>query len=322
MPDLPWCAEPEERESLAVSLRAVLAGAGHTWRYEEIVSLLGLGALTVAAADEGVALWSRFARDAALLETVPLLGLRLRELHPREAAAGLTQSAEFPEHFRDSYIPLIEGASAHGQGLLVWRGWPPPAEYEWGVVTHAEHGRVVGRIMGHDEPMPLVGAAHQVYVIEESIAVNPPPLARFAHVARVALAGWRDRLMRVPGIQTGDRAYQMWHRLTLCPAPESFRDAFLVGQTAMAGALWHTREQLARWLRRIGCDLPGRNRTAADAWADACDEVAACFERLIPRGATGPAADGRAAEVWVAAIEKAQSIESRFYSGLADTVDR
>lgn len=133
-------------ESLALCLREVLAAQGRPCTYEQLVAALGLGLATAAAPGEPVGQWPTFGRDAALRPAAELLGLGLRELHPPEAARGLHRVKEFADHFVDSYLPLIRAALAHGQTVLAWRGWPPPAEGLWGLLVEEAEGRLVGRV--------------------------------------------------------------------------------------------------------------------------------------------------------------------------------
>lgn len=122
-------------------------------------------------------------------------GLRLRELHPPAAAAGLDQSAEFPAHFHDSYAPLIRRALANGQTALAWKGWEDGAV--WGLIERERDGVFEGPAGDGPAPVRLTGAAHQVYIVE---AFEPheadvryddaPPRAGDAH-RRAARGGGR-----------------------------------------------------------------------------------------------------------------------------------
>jgi hypothetical protein len=113
--------------------------------------------------------------DALSPQAALSLGLRLRELHPPAAAVGLDDSAEFELHFLDSYAPLIRRALAVGQSALAWRGWECPKDSRWGVVVESGDPLLgfapgcAGRLI------PLVGPAHQVYIVE---AIEPSESSR------------------------------------------------------------------------------------------------------------------------------------------------
>ncbi|NOX59093.1 MAG: hypothetical protein GXP29_09580 [Planctomycetes bacterium] len=107
--------------------------------------------------------------DLALPEAADLFGIRLRALHPPRARFGLDHSAEFAEHFEDSYVPLIERAVAHGQPVLALRGWPAESGATWGLILPDECGNdpLRGVAGGSRDVIPLVEPALQCYVIEE-----------------------------------------------------------------------------------------------------------------------------------------------------------
>ena len=274
-----WTEAPGEWESLALSSRAVLAGAEAERPYDELVSILGLGALTVAVADECRGVWSTYARDAALPAAAGMLGLRLRDLHPPAAALGLERSAEFLQHFRDSYVPLMRRALASGQALLVWCGWPPPAEREWGVVVEMRGEELRGHTIGsHGQLVTLSGPSLQVYEIE---GYEPPdaalrePAALLAHVARTACDGWHSKLPVADGIVTGERAYDVWRELSSPPrACPCGRERPGRCQVEMIRSLVSARQCLAKWLRRTVADLDATQREITAEWAGVCDRVA------------------------------------------------
>lgn len=279
MSQVRWIEGPSEHESLAVALRAILAGAGADYAYDELVSLLGLGAALVAVPDECPGRWAAYGRDAALTEAAGRLGLRLRALHPLEAAGGLRRSAEFAQHFRDSYVPLVRRALAQGQTALAWCGWPSPAERQWGVLCANAGTELQGYTIGHGgAATALSGPAYQVYVVEEYQAPAPAtgaPAAWFAHVARVAAAGWQGRLPTAPGVLTGEAAFEIWR----AAAGRDSTCAYCGGpvhrcQVRLIRALAACRRSLGAWLGGITDELEPGQRSAAAAWADACDQTA------------------------------------------------
>ncbi len=271
MRTLPWTEQPDHTETLAVALRAVLAAAGRQHEYERLVAALGLGTLVTAAAEESPAAWPWLGRERHLPAAAELLGVRLRELHPPLAARGLRRSAEFPAHFRDSYLPLIRRAIEHEQLVLAWRGWPPPREDFWGVITEVRDDMVVGFTCLHKgEPMPLIGAAHLAYVIEElGPAVDPLDDRVTQQALAAAVAEWRDA--QSAGIACGRAAYDLWvAALEHPPAGVPTRAAALT-HAAFARVLCNARAALVGWLRSPAvCE--SRSSSVAARWAAACDE--------------------------------------------------
>ena len=279
-----WTEAQNHCESLAVCLRAVLACFDDDRPYDELVATLGLGAAVVAAPDDALGWWCTYARDASLVETAGLYGLRLRELHPPEAARGLGQSAEYTEHFRDSYVPLIARALEHDQLVLAWRGWPPPRDRLWGVITGVDAGMVVGYTLWHQgEPLPLTGPAHQVYVIEE---FRPPqrgavtPADLFALVACQARAMWAGTWGAGSGVKTGEAAYRAWQAALRQPLESATTTLPLHRQQSQTVRVHAAaRSCLATWLRRVARALSGDHVELAARWANACDRVG---QRLLP----------------------------------------
>ncbi|MBU0618124.1 MAG: hypothetical protein KKI02_10440 [Planctomycetes bacterium] len=274
-----WSEAEDHHESLAVCLRAVLAGLNRRRPYDELVAALGLGAAAVAVTDDVLDSWSTYARDAGLVPTAELYGLRLRALHPPEAALGLGRSAEYAGHFQDSYVPLITRALAHHQLALAWRGWPPPCERLWGVITHAHDGQLVGQTLGHNgAPVPLTGPAHQVYVVEELHPLKPEalsPEAILAHAARQAGEAWAGTWAPGRGILTGPAAYHAWQTNLRKTQDAKGVELPLYEQHSRATRLLvAARKCLSAWLRGI----PGRQRDLAARWAEACDRVAQQLE--------------------------------------------
>jgi hypothetical protein len=166
-------------DALTSCVRALCASEGLNVSYEELHTALGLSFLTFIPRDGTPAgRWAHIGRDRYLAPAAALVGMRVRELHPRPAAQGLAESAEFQEHFVDSYYPLICAALRAGQPVLAWRGWPEPWDFSWGILT-AESGDglgVAGVVPGVSEPAPLSSAALQCYVVERFDPVQPDRL--------------------------------------------------------------------------------------------------------------------------------------------------
>ena len=278
MIELTWSESSHEFESLAVSLRAILKRGGVTASYEDLLAALGLGSAIIANTDDTFGWWSAYARDTALDATAALYGLRLRDLHPPEASAGLRHSIEFPQHFHDSYEPLIRAALAHGLPVLVWRGWPPPRDHMWGVITDARGGMLVGHSLWHDgRPLPMTGPAHQAYVVE---ACRPPDVAPsrealFFIAARHLHAQWNDRWTAHPTILTGNAAWRALEEGIETPS-EAFDRALPMPRQIMqtARTLSSARRTFAAWLREVGPRLDPQPVQLAARWSRTCDRVA------------------------------------------------
>jgi hypothetical protein len=321
MKDLVWNEGPSHHESLAVSLRALLATSGVDRGYEEIVVALGLAGLIVAARHEPLGSWGFFARDTNLSIVAQNYGLRLRELHPPDAAVGLTRASEFAAHFRDSYMPLIERALAHDQPVLAWCGWPPQRERLWGVISRKQGAMLIGHSLWHNgQPLPLTGPAHQVYIVEacEPLTGAPAPDALMDDAAAQTLASWDGRWARQPGLFTGQPVYDAWQDLLRRPAnlagQSLFQQHALAARTVVAA-----RRALATWLRSIGARLDAANTRAAANWASACDRVA---ENLgpheSPEFARAAIDKPNGIETLCAAIERARAIESEALARLRE----
>ncbi len=284
MAEIRWVEAPDHYESLAASLGAVLAYTGAGRPYDELVAALGLGFATVVTTDDALGWWSTYARDASLAATAELYGLRLRALHPPEAARGLSRSAEYGQHFRDSYVPLIARALEHNQLVLAWRGWPEPRDRFWGVITKVQGETLLGHTLQADgRPLPLIGPAHQVYIAEEFRLPEPRAVTAahlFTHAAQQACAVWTGSWGRHANVETGAAAYRAWQD-ALRVRPDSEADAAPLHRQQSQAARVHgaARGCLAAWLRRVGPALAASQAELATHWADTCDRVR---QRLLP----------------------------------------
>lgn len=300
-----WIDGLDEGESLAACLRAVLAAQAVDVSYDELVAALGLGALTAAVPDAPIDLWGCYARDAALVATAERYGLRLRDMHPPDAATGLHSSEEFALHFADSYVPLIGRALEHGQLALAWCGWPPPREHLWGVITAIRDDLIIGYTQEHcGEPLPLVGPALQVYVVEEFIPTpKPDAAALFQHVSALAQAAWCGRWSADAAVLTGSAAYEQ-----LLGVIRSDRNAEPRAIAAAIGQIVAARSALGRWLNSVAM-VPSAQRDAATTWADSCDDLVAVLRPYVELESLSAGLGGLAA-----ALERAASLEARRYS--------
>ena len=276
-PQLLW-TEPAGHESLATCLRAVLAHLDMERPLAELTATLGLGAAVVAAPNDELAFWDTYARDARLVETAGLYGLRLRPLHPRDAAVGLDSSEEYAQHFLDSYVPLVAAALEHGQLVFAWQGWPAPGERLWGVITHRQASQLCGHAPGHGgQLISLIGPALQVYVAEEQRRTDEVLAAArlFAHVARQACEMWAGAWAADAALYTGATAYEAW-KDALRSRRKSRTGALPVHQQHCLAArgVATARSHLAHWLRDVAESLTGNQQALAERWAATCDRVA------------------------------------------------
>jgi hypothetical protein len=283
-------------ESLAACVRAVLLYFGRDTSYEELVSALGLGAVVTSSSDSFVH-WASYSRDTSLESTAAMYGMRLRELHPPEAATGLSKSAEFAQHFQDSYVPLMCRALEHEQLVLAWGGWPPPCAHAWGVVTGERAGQFTGLIpptWTDFEPSAgrgasaaatgaieaaLAGAAEQVYVIEAyevSTCGAPDVRTLLRHVADQAAAAWENRWARRSDVHSGPVAYAAWRTWLNSSSTQTQASRLTLGQHASALAKLRTaRAAFAAWLAAAHQSLGGQLAASLVDCIDAANHAAA-----------------------------------------------
>ena len=130
--------------SLTRALQSLGRDGGYSIDGEDLNAALGLSFMVCAApeVEEDLSRWAMYARDAFLIEAGRLFGIGLREIHPPEAACGLSRFEAFRQHFDASYHPLIERALEHGQPVLAWGGWPGDDEAAWGIIRRVTDGGV------------------------------------------------------------------------------------------------------------------------------------------------------------------------------------
>ncbi|MFH1748588.1 MAG: hypothetical protein ABIG44_16255 [Planctomycetota bacterium] len=310
-----------EPASLAACLHALLEDIKDGHSYDEIISLLGVGAAVIAVPDRCVGRWCEYAQDAALLDTAGLLGLRLRAMHPPHAAAALEDSAEFAGHYRDSYLPLMEEAVRSGQKLLVWRGWPAPAEHSWGIIKDHDERGLIGNPDSGTELIPFTGPALQVYTVED--IHSPPPdrqtaTTHFEHTRRIAMTFWYGQLPLGNGILSGPPAYNAWRAaLHTSPANNCTPTCYV----SLAKVLHARRRSLTTWLRDIAPGLADRQRHAASAWADACTDIIKQLELLTDATEVAALMDTPAGRQQLSAtIESIERCEADLMTRLPNTM--
>lgn len=289
-----WLEQPGQFESLAICLRSITGQADAPADYDDLLVGLGLGSLVIADDRHAPCDWPQLARDELLITTAECSGVRLRDLHPRRAAVGLETSAEFQLHFVDSYLPLIERALSCGQRAIAWRGWPPPADMQWGVITTRGSESVSGYTSGHSGALlDLVAPSQQVYIVEETGAPARwlGPADSFARVAWAAAVQESGLWCSDAAMVTGSRAWVRWKD---CLEREESGAENARAFRALALPLVAARDALARWLRRTANDLSGTDRSTALRWAESCGYVA---QQL--RGAISPSGSSPGTTGWV-----------------------
>lgn len=273
MPGIPWTETPDLSESLPATLRAVFAHYGSDSPYDSLLAALGLGMLITARPDEPLRCWPSFGRDARLPEAAALFGLRLRALHPANAADGLGRSPEFALHFHDSYQPLIRAALQHRQPVIAWRGWPAPSSRCWGLITAEREGTLFGyTLFQNGNQVPLLDPAHQVFVIEDYQPPRPHPALDeiLALTRRNAVELWQGLSPDTTGLLTGSRAYHAWSDYLRCHDVQDSSEPGLLHQHRLAvRALLAARRSLIAFLNRFD---PASHPLAA-RWAQACEKT-------------------------------------------------
>ena len=202
-------------DSLSLSLHAIVDWAGLDLHYRAYSAALGHSFMTVSTGreDDSLAWWPAFGRDALLTEGAALFGLRLREVHPPEAARGLGDTPEFTQHFEASYKPIILRALENRQPVIAWQGWPDARQLLWGVITEpwsGDLGLAGTTIWAQGQTVPLVSPPVQLYVVEE-VKPRRPSKGEMLHFglnsARRALG---NKLGNRWGVVYGSAAYDLW----------------------------------------------------------------------------------------------------------------
>lgn len=246
-------AQEDHTETLALALQALLRWAGCEAGYADLNAGLGLAFMTsVRNPERCLATWMAKGRDALLERTAPRFGIKLRALHPPEAAAGLEDAPEFAQHFDASYRPLIERALENDQPVLACRGWPGESAELWGIITAVgDEGlglRGTTPASG-GELISLTTPPVQAYVVEEIRPHVPPDDELLRLAVRHADVVLRNQLDRRFGITSGPDVYPAWReRLRhehVCAAC-SGHGANCHRQ--MAGAVTHARESAVEFL--------------------------------------------------------------------------
>ena len=268
--------EPDHPESLAIALRALLSWAGEEVDYRTITAALGLSLITAVRDPEAcLVIWVTQGRDALLAEAAPCFGLRIRDLHPPEAAVGIERAPEFAQHFEASYRPLIEKALANNQPVLARSGWPGEASGHWGIIT-AGGGPGMGlrgtSLDSGGATVTMTAPPVQAYVIEEL----KPRVQSAGELLRLAVNSARTILHNETdprfGITTGPEVYASWReRLRhehVCAACD---DSGAKGHRQMAYVITCARRDAAEFFSRYVESVAGDARKLIERIASECD---------------------------------------------------
>lgn len=202
-------------DSLSLSLHAIVDWAGLDLHYRAYSAALGHSFMTVSTGrdDDSPAWWSAFGRDALLLEGAALFGVHLREVHPPEAARGLSDSPEFIQHFEASYKPIVRRALENRQPVIAWQGWPDARQLLWGVITETwsgDLGLAGTTIWAQGQTVPLVSPPVQLYVVEEVKPRRPGKGEMLRFGLDSALRTLGNKLGDRWGVVYGQAAYDCW----------------------------------------------------------------------------------------------------------------
>ncbi len=205
---------PERVGSLTLALEALLRWAGANVRYRRLDAALALSLRTAGVRGRAcLGWWSVYGSDVFLAETGLMFGLRLRELHPPEAATGLADHQPYAQDFEASYAPLIRRALEHNQPVIAWQGWPDAPACLWGIITQVGDQGLgfAGTVMwSGGRNVPIVTPPVQLYVVEEIIPRQPDDESLFTEATRRFHATLHDRLIDDPDVVVGADGYQIW----------------------------------------------------------------------------------------------------------------
>ncbi|MCP4592839.1 MAG: hypothetical protein GY842_19055 [bacterium] len=226
-----------DAQSLALTVRALLLQAGGDVPYETLNVALGLSFMTsVRDPQRCLACWMTEGRDAFLAATAPRFGLRLRGLHPPQAAVGLSTAPGFDQHFQASYRPLILRALENDQPVIVHGVWTGDRTPSWGLLTAEADGGV--GLLGMTpalagSPLALSVPPVQAYIVED-VRPQLPSDREVLHLAlRHARAVLGNQLDDQGNLTTGPDVYTAWS--------ERLRDAQVCAACGSTGARCHSQ---------------------------------------------------------------------------------
>ncbi len=216
--------QPYSTANLAECLVKLAESGGTEIDRDAVLTALGVGFgfFFTQSPDEDFPVLAE-CHDFALPDAAALFGVRLRAMHPPRARHGLSDSAEFTDHFEDSYVPLIHRALENGQRVLAFRGWQSEVPATWGIVDRYEGDNNVlwGTVPNHPESVQLNQPALQCYVVEELQSAKPSAIDVLSRGAKTS-AMLRERgLQMYPGLLLARTAFDQ-----LIQKSEVLQDAF------------------------------------------------------------------------------------------------
>lgn len=246
--------------ALTLAVQSIARDAGCDIDVDDVHAALGLPLFTCAVpAQNDLACWPMYARDAFLIPASRLFGITVRDVHPPEAAVGLSHAAEFVQHFDASYRPLIIRALENNQPVLAWQGWPGDQALMWGIIkdTCSEGVGLAGvtpaipYMPAETRTTTLITPPVQVYIVETVTPREPGTdelldLA-FDH-ARRALRGEPSSRF---GVLTGAAAFRFWvDRINAHRGLAPVNPAFTRGHCRLATSIVAAHQSAIRFLER------------------------------------------------------------------------
>ncbi|MCG3137874.1 MAG: hypothetical protein HJJLKODD_01729 [Phycisphaerae bacterium] len=242
-------------ESLPLALQAIARWAGVELSDRSLNAALGLLFIISSPQDEtqaDLAWWMTYGREAYLIETGQLFGMKIRELHttgPNPSASATPQDHQrFKEHIR----PMIREALHKNQPVLAWQGWPDYHSFLWGVITgedHSDLGFSGTTMWNNGKSVSLANPPAKLYVIEE-LQPKHPGADELLHVAiQHNKAVVLNQLDPKWGVVTGLPAYRRW-LVWLGEDPARHASGRYTAQAhyQMARFVTHARESAMRFI--------------------------------------------------------------------------
>lgn len=265
-------SNPNQPESLALCLRAILGWSGSHLDYRELCCALGTAMMvsycrTARSEDR----WNMFGRHAFVEETAREAGLELRALHPPQAAPKPPAPSEFELHWRDSYMPLVRASLERGEPVLAWMGWPPPDDSHWGIIAAIDHDGVArGLTPGCGSvPVRLAGPPVQVYCATKFDTQETRRHDRLKSILTRFGRVLRNELPEAFGVVTGVPALKALHGQT----PAEIVQAVIKRMTTDRGGARSV-------LHKFAVDADSRWHSRVERIADAINEQASFAERV------------------------------------------
>lgn len=269
--------------SLTLAVQSIARDAGCDIDVDDLHAALGLPLFTCAVpAQNDLACWPMYGRDAFLVPAGQLFGLTIREVHPPEAAVGLNRAAEFVQHFEASYRPLIARALENNQPVLAWQGWPGDQALMWGIINDTCKdgvGFTGATPATPDGPTPmktttLITPPVQVYVVETVMPRRPEAdeLLNLAldHAWRMLRGEPSSRF----GVLTGGAAFRFWaDRIKAHRGLAPVNPVFVRGHYRLAASIVAAHRSAIRFLERHSARAGGKYDSVIKPLAAVCRQV-------------------------------------------------